>query len=96
MRLIDADMLKEQIDKQIEIYYNDNGGGIHLAEEVIEWVELMMPTVDAESVIRCKDCIYCKAYNDVWYLPKKDALVCINDEIEVNADDYCSWGERKK
>lgn len=57
--------------------------------------QVQQTTEEFVRVVRCKDCMYCKAYNDVWYRPKKDALVCINDKTEVNADDYCSWGERR-
>ena len=57
--------------------------------------QVQQTTEEFVRVVRCKDCMYCKAYNDVWYRPKKDALICINDKTEVNADGYCSWGERR-
>ena len=47
------------------------------------------------ELVRCKDCVYCWKFNDKFYLPKKDSLICINDcDVEVHADDFCSWGER--
>lgn len=84
MRLIDAEKLKT--------HYAWWEGKMEVTKKDIDTIVDLQPTVEAEPIVRCKDCVYCKAYNDVWYLPKKDALVCIKDEIEVNADDYCSWG----
>ena len=54
------------------------------------------PTIDSVQVVRCKDCVYCWKFNDKFYLPKKDSLICINDcDVEVHADDFCAWGERR-
>lgn len=49
-------------------------------------------------LVRCKDCVYCKRFNDVYQLPKLDVLICryCCDEDEVTENDYCSWGERKE
>lgn len=45
------------------------------------------PTIDAVPVVRCKDCVYCSSL----------FTVCTyNGRCEpVNADDFCSMGERK-
>lgn len=88
MRLIDADDAKKIIDN-IDTFC---GGWRAYAMEQID----NAPTVDAIEVVRCKDCVFCWKYNDKYYLPKKDTLLCINDDIEVEADDFCSWGERRK
>ena len=54
------------------------------------------PTVDAVEVVRCKDCVYCWKFNDKFYLPKKNTLICVNGSgAEVHVDDFCSWGERR-
>lgn len=91
-RLIDADKLIKDV---LDLPNCENGfSDTYDKATIIAYID-EQPTVDAKPIVKCKDCVYCKAYNDVWYLPKKDALVCINDETEVNADDYCSWGERK-
>lgn len=42
------------------------------------------PTIDAEVVVRCKDC---KRMNDVQF--------CVAWEGFVREDDFCSYGERK-
>lgn len=69
MRLIDADALIKSTDKEI----------VHM------WEIALAPTVDAEPVVRCKDCFHfwdgvCKAHNDVIY---------------VDDNNFCSMGERK-
>lgn len=89
MRLIDADEIKlprgffEKVDNVPKFY---------------EWLGTL-PTVDAVDVVRCKDCFYCRKYNEIWQLPKRDVLLCIRlyggDGEEVSAEDYCSWGERR-
>ena len=56
-----------------------------------------MPTIDAVSVVRCKDCKYahmtydgsCK-YCDMW---KDDDDICL--ELYLDDDFYCADGERK-
>ena len=87
MRLIDAHYLMERM------YDANPKGRVELAELI-----KTEPTVDAVEVVRCKDCVYCKRYNDVWYLPKKDELLCTLhvDTYHTDENDYCSWGERRK
>ena len=51
--------------------------------------------VDAVEVVRCKDCHYCKPFNEVWQLPKKRSLCCGRTKWEVEADDYCSGAFRR-
>ena len=55
------------------------------------WQEIeQLPTADVVEVVRCKDCKY----------GKKDSLFVggyecsIFDNSNVEADDYCSYGER--
>ena len=80
-RLIDADAL-------LDYFRNE-----HHESEVIEAVK-DAPTIDAVPVVRCKDCKHCTpdenivgGYGDCFY---KDDIHSI-----VNADDFCSYGERK-
>ncbi len=49
-----------------------------------------MPTIDAVSVVRCKDCehMYDGIKNDGY-------LICHKFNYFINADDFCSYGERK-
>ena len=52
--------------------------------------------VSLEDLVRCKDCVYCWKFNDKFYLPKKNTLICVNGSgAEVHVDDFCSWGERR-
>lgn len=83
-RLIDANALKDLRDKYIR-------GEIHFDDEY-DLVD-RCPTVDAEVVVRCKDC---KHY---------DMGVCLKIYSDGNVhsaawqnrrpDDFCSYGERK-
>ena len=55
------------------------------------------PVVDAVPVIRCKDCKFSKAY----YHGSESNLgmftyLCTQGLYGMNADDYCSRGERKE
>ena len=81
MRLIDAD----EAYKVLTDYYHHKTEIQHKAlKEAIERV----PTVDAESVVRCKDC---KFYDANCPYP-----VCVYHEVNVKETDFCSWGERKE
>lgn len=83
-RLIDANALKDLRDRYIR-------GEIHFDDEY-DMVD-RCPTVDAEVVVRCKDC---KHY---------DLGVCLKIYSDGNMhteawqsrrpDDFCSYGERK-
>lgn len=44
-------------------------------------------TVDAEPVVRCKDCKMTERKYK-WY--------CVKRQNIVNDDDFCSWGERRE
>lgn len=90
MRLIDGDKLKEfpiranHCDKEHANTHFING-----IESVMEYAE-QLPTVDAEVVVRCKDC---KHYDrGECYHPRHEhhlQSICQED------DDFCSYGERK-
>lgn len=76
------------------IYWNVmECNNIEMAESVLKDV----PSVDAVEVVRCKDCVYCKRFNDVWYSPKRDELLCTLyvEKYHTTENDFCSWGERK-
>ena len=79
MRLIDADAFLERTSKDPLFPLVERYG----LSSVIQ----NEPTVDAVPVIRCKDCVYCSSL----------FTVCTyNGRCEpVNADDFCSMGERK-
>ena len=79
MRLIDADAFLERTSKDPLFPLVERYG--------LSGVIQNEPTVDAVPVIRCKDCVYCSSL----------FTVCTyNGRSEpVNADDFCSMGERK-
>lgn len=86
MPLIDKDDLWEQLDDEP---WFDNADRDEIALPIVA----AAPTVDAEVVVRCKDC---KHY---------DMGVCLKIYSDGNAhpeawqsrkpDDFCSYGERK-
>ena len=94
MRLIDADKLQEfpiranRCDKEHANTHFING-----IETVLEYAE-QLPTVDAEAVVRCKDCkhrIY-KRVND--WIGKIGG--CGIFDYPMPDDFFCSYGERKE
>lgn len=91
MRLIDGDKLQEfpiranRCDKEHANTHFING-----IESVMEYAELL-PTVDAEVVVRCKDCKH--SWEDLGGLTCSHG-VCV--DCVVLGDFYCANGERKK
>lgn len=99
MRLIDGDKLQEfplranRCDKEHANTHFING-----IESVMEYAE-MLPTVDAEVVVRCKDCKHYRNHpNGLCYLhtePKENARGHSGNAVCVEPEDFCSYGERK-
>ena len=87
MRLIDADALIE------EYSYASNDWDRARQKFALIVVDVNdiknAPTIDAVSVVRCKECKYFWKYSD---LPTK----CVFHLSHVNADDFCSYGERSR
>lgn len=112
MRLIDADELlkktaeleAEALEQVVKYYTSEDleewrSWSATLAERTAFKHDIMdTPTVDAVEVVRCKDCVYCKRFNDVWYSPKRDELLCTRyvETYHTTENNYCSWAERKK
>lgn len=111
-RLIDADLLKESLkesrDRAVE-WHNDCKE--HSSDEFIARSEQAvmtfnecimrtnsMPTVDAEPVVRCKDCRFshmtyggdCKSC-DKWVDDDDFHLT-----LYLDGNFYCAWGERRE
>ena len=97
MRLIDADRLNKPIYAEED---NITGSGMSYDEICgyndgidIAWNKIdQAPTIDAVSVVRCKDCKHYEIHK-----PK----VLENCErkgyiIPMKPDDFCSYGERKE
>lgn len=52
-----------------------------------------IPVSDVVEVVRCKDCKYAKKSKDVLGIPDYE---CLKTDITcLDADDFCSYGERK-
>ena len=67
------------------------------------WKNIMgLPSADVVPVVRCKDCkhVYCRIYHG-WQEP---IYTCTHlrsrwntdNDLEVNPDGFCSYGERKE
>ena len=88
MRLIDADKLI------IDLTYDWTGRPLHGNRKTnyanIRAEILAQPTVDAASVVRCKDCIY-------WDDDRRCESIENGLVMEYTTGlDYCSYGKRKE
>ena len=92
MRLIDGDKLQEfpiranRCDKEHANKHFLNG-----IETVLEYAE-QLPTVDAEVVVRCKDCKHLVAVN----VNGKGIPTCRMSGMEVAPAEFCSRGEKER
>ena len=84
MRLIDANALRVVLKNE------------ECDCEVFPWAVDNAPTVDAVPVVRCRDCRKCSFRNDVITRQKEYICLLTRDHREVEADDFCSAGERKE
>lgn len=87
MRLINADALEKKLNERYDYLLNENGPYDHFTdgyEEATSTVE-DFPAVDAEVVVRCKDCkhLFGTLCTVCGLLPRKP-------------EDFCSYGERKE
>ena len=97
MRLIDADALancKFHGWANVEITPSDVNAESYKRgwNDVVDAIIEEAPTVDAIEVVHCKDCKYWQD-NQEGHYPNDE---CPWDKGETpDADDYCSYGERK-
>ena len=86
MRLIDADALENQ--------FGLSDADLLALDEIRR-----APIVDAEVVVRCKDCKHYRNYpNGLCYIhtePKTNARGHSGNAVCVEPEDFCSYGERK-
>ena len=85
-RLIDADRAMEIVRDQGVAYPN--------AYHLTNYATLILqeaPTVDAVSVVRCKDCKRWERHTEV----NRDYGGCRRYSSTMRYDDFCSYGERK-
>ena len=80
-RLIDANALIAEYDR---VHIGPPGGARKLMEEA--------PAIDAVEVVRCKDC---KHFGGVVFAYTCRLHSMSNTRIQMNENDFCSYGERK-
>lgn len=91
MRLIDKRELMKLLDDMFSRYDGTPSvmeGFKYGLDAVISEVSVM-PTIEAEPVIKCKDCIYNKGE-----VNKKGFIICSANGMDITDYDYCSWGEK--
>ena len=86
MRPIDADAL---IDNMVD-YVVDGYAESPIDFESYTKMVQTAPTIDAVSVVRCKECKWAKANGTYQWCGRLDSTA------RITADDYCSYGERKE
>ena len=69
---------------------------IYLNESACDQIK-MMPTIDAVSVVRCRECKYGKESKISFDCDGKTSLCeCSHMMLIHQWDEYCSFGERKR
>lgn len=94
MRLIDADRLYDWICDM-------TSSARHTVISVTNALECIegSPTIDAEPVVRCNECVCCSMWNDQLICSRISNVMdgYYHGTVEVvNPDDYCSRGVRQK
>ena len=84
MRLIDADALIDKTDDK----YSLGEIGRRERDDIVDALGFA-PTIDTVEVVRCKDCIHYESDGGA-------LMVCRIDDMVVDDDDYCSYGEKVK
>ena len=86
MRMIDADLLMKTVFNDVVLVDGEvKGVGLILAETVDK-----APTIDAVSVVRCRECKHCDPENY-----HCDHHMGTAAPLRRKPDDFCSYGERK-
>lgn len=91
MRLIDANKLLAELKSKLPIMSN-------WGEAFVPDLIRRQPTVDAEAVVRCRECKHCRELNRKDRIKEAYAdgvLWCTNQSDGVWPDDFCSYGARK-
>ena len=95
--MINLSALKANIDHEIEASKKESNSTFRctmgLAELISEALEQTLST-DVAEVVRCKDCKNCHKYTK-WNGTEYFGCIIMCDVVEVDANHYCSYGERK-
>lgn len=99
-RYIDADKLITALCDCTEDTWGKGLGAswwaqsVKLKDNMVECIN-NQPTADVVEVVRCMDCKHNKPQNISKQYNHKTLYCCRSATIKVDADDYCSYGERK-
>lgn len=94
MRLADVDTIYDEVEKQYKgatgIERNCNRNFLNLICDA--------PTIDAVSVVRCREC---ENYGKIGDCQSLDLLICIhsdtiNNDFFPDPDFFCAYGQRKE
>ena len=96
MRLIEAESLKETMAvtlKILRLIFREKDQEEHLISAFLTVGKMVdaCPTIDAVSVVRCKDCKWSFKYMDGSYECGLHEFF----QVEPNPEGFCAWGERK-
>lgn len=76
----------------VSMYKKGRRDGLVLANAILK-DDKRIPVSDVIEVVRCKDCKYAKKSKDVLGVPDYE---CLKTDITcLDADDFCSYGERE-
>ena len=97
MRLIDAEKLAEVLNRyfaapHVQLRNSDISVGLRMGINTCLTFLNNANTIEAEPIVRCKECIYWKSGEnecDKWEH-------CILHNIGIDPDSFCSNGERKE
>ena len=87
MRLIDADALWVAFCRSEAIEDTYGSGVLGIISDILDDMLGDAPTVDAVTVVRCKDCTY--------YEESHEGAFCSSTGAGMPEDGYCSDGERR-
>ena len=82
-RYVDADALKEWIDEYVSVFKKSD------TREIKGYIE-HQPTIDAVSVVRCKECTYWNSKDC-----RDGCGECEWAYYMTKPNDFCSYGERE-
>lgn len=96
MKLIDADAILKADENSDKALVLGNGKALGIAYALLKKKVEDAPTVDAEVVVRCKDCKHLCVWNrkDIYAFCPKTNIVFLPFEKDTRTF-FCSLGERK-
>lgn len=90
MRLIDADALRKCFEAE---YETAEGVQVSMDRYTLKCID-DAPTIDAEPVVRCKDCKHYSEWQNGTGSCQRSENGCFWFGVDFN--DFCSFGERRE